>query len=92
MDPSVAEEMPGGFRAFAVNLVAALQGRPGEQRAIMELYAVTLMALGWLETACGMYWKEGRHSLVECFDETVEICVQSIAEDLAASLRDLAET
>lgn len=87
-DPQVAEEeLPGGFRAFATSLVATLQSRPGEQHSLMELYALTLMALGWLETACGIYLRERRRSLVQCFDETVAICLRSATGDLAPSLR-----
>jgi AcrR family transcriptional regulator len=87
-DPQAAEEeLSGGFRAFARNLLATLQSRPGEARSILELYALTVLALSWLETACGIYLKEGRRSLVECFDETVAICLRSMTDDLAPALR-----
>ena len=83
-DPQVAEEeLTGGFRAFATNLLAVLQARPGEQRSLLELYALIVLALSWLETACGIYLKEGRTSLVECFDDTVAICLRAMTDDLA---------
>jgi AcrR family transcriptional regulator len=92
-DPQAAEEeLSGGFRAFARNLLATLQSRPGEARSILELYALTVLALSWLETACGIYLKEGRRSLVECFDETVAICLRSMTDDLAPSLRSAIDT
>jgi AcrR family transcriptional regulator len=92
-DPQVAEEeLTGGFRAFARNLLATLQSRPGEPRSILELYALTVLALSWLETACGIYLKERRPSLVECFDETVAICLRSMTDDLAPSLRGATDT
>lgn len=91
-NPQVAEEeLTGGFRAFATNLMAALQSRPGEERSVLELYGVTVVALSWLETACGIYLREARPSLVECFDETVAVCVRSVADDLAPSLRGVAD-
>jgi AcrR family transcriptional regulator len=91
-NPQVAEEeLTGGFRAFATNLVAALQSRSGEERSLLELYGVTVIALSWLETACGIYLKEARPSLVECFDEIVAVCVRSVADDLAPSVGGDAE-
>jgi hypothetical protein len=71
--------------------VAALQSRSGEERSLLELYGVTVIALSWLETACGIYLKEARPSLVECFDEIVAVCVRSVADDLAPSVRGDAE-
>jgi hypothetical protein len=50
------------------------------------------VALSWLETACGIYLKEGRRSLVECFDETVAICLRSMTDDLAPALRSAIDT
>ena len=63
-----------------------------EARSILELYALTVLALSWLETACGIYLKEGRRSLVECFDETVAICLRSMTDDLAPALRSAIDT
>ena len=86
-DPQVAEEeLTGGFRAFATNLLAVLQSRPGEPGSLLELYALIVLALSWLETACGIYLKEGRRSLVECFDDTVAICLRAMTDDLAPSV------
>jgi AcrR family transcriptional regulator len=86
-DPQAAEEeLTGGFRAFAKNLLATLQSRPGEPRSLQELYALTVLALSWLETACGIYLREGRRSLVECFDETVAICLRAMTDELAPSV------
>ena len=86
-NPRAAEEgLTGGFRAFATNLVAALESRHGQPRSLLELYGLTVMALSWLETACGIYLREGRRSLVDCFDETVAICLESMTDDLARVL------
>jgi AcrR family transcriptional regulator len=92
-DPQVAEEeLTGGFRAFATNLLATLEGRPGEPRSLLELYALIVLALSWLETACGIYLKEGRRSLVECFDETVAICLRAMTDELAPAVLGLSGT
>lgn len=86
-NPQAAEEgLTGGFRAFATSLTGVLEARHGERRSPLASYAVTVMSLSWLETACGMYLREGRQSLVECFDETVTICLRSMYGDLATSL------
>jgi AcrR family transcriptional regulator len=84
--PEAAEEgLTGGFRAFATSLATALAGRRGDERLLVESYALTVMSLSWLETACGIYLRDGRKSLVECFDETVTICAQAICGELVPS-------
>lgn len=83
-DPQAAtEHLTAGFRSFEHHVVATLQGRHRE-RSPLELYALTLMAFGWLETATCIYFKEARRSLVHCFDEAVAVCLQSMTNDLAA--------
>jgi AcrR family transcriptional regulator len=86
-NPLIAGEQFAGGLAFERHLVATLQTRHGEQWSLLELDALTRMALSWLDTACNVYFKEGRRSLVRCFDETVATCLQSVTDDLGRSLR-----
>jgi AcrR family transcriptional regulator len=86
-DPQIAGEQFAGGLAFEKHLVTTLQMRHGEQWSLLELDALTRMALSWLDTACNVYFKEDRPSLVRCFDETVGFCMESVTGDLARSLR-----
>jgi hypothetical protein len=74
------------IQGFERNLVAALEDRIGKQRSQLELRAVTLMALSWLDAAARIYLMEAKPSLVKCFDEVVAICLRSSARDLAPSV------
>lgn len=84
---TVGADLASGTRTFLWNVVATLQRRFGDEWSFSELYALTLMAGSWFETAVTVYFKEGRTSLVECFDEAVAICRQSTSSDLVPSLR-----
>src|SRR4051794_3120764 len=86
-DPGlVGEEIALLIQDFERKLVAALEARMGRQRSQLELRAVTLMALSWLDAAARIYLMEAKPSLVKCFDEVVATCLRSIARDLAPSL------
>jgi AcrR family transcriptional regulator len=88
-DPGlVGEEIALLIRDFERNLVAALEDRIGKQRSQLQLRAVTLMALSWLDAAARIYLMEAKPSLVKCFDEVVSTCLRSSARDLAPSLPD----
>lgn len=87
-DPGlVGEEIALLIQGFERNLVAALEDRIGKQRSQLELRAVTLMALSWLDAAARIYLMEAKPSLVKCFDEVVATCLRSSARDLAPSVR-----
>jgi AcrR family transcriptional regulator len=87
MDPRFAgQQLFRGVRAFEANLVATLEGRAGQRHSSAEILALTEMAEGWFMTATRLYFKQGKRSLVEYFDEVVETCVQSSTIDLAAVL------
>ena len=82
----VGEEIALLVQSFERNLVAALQDRIGSQRSQLQLRAVTLMALSWLDAAARIYLMEAKPSLVKCFDEVVAVCLRASARDLAPSL------
>ena len=71
------------MRAFEDSIMAALQSRQGSQDSPVELQALTEMAERWFVTAVRVYFKHGKHSLLEYFDEVVSACVQSCGRDLA---------
>ena len=86
-DPGlVGEEIALLIQGFERKLVVALEDRSGKQRSQLQLRAVTLMALSWLDAAARIYLMEAKPSLVECFDEVVSTCLRSSARDLAPSL------
>jgi AcrR family transcriptional regulator len=86
-DPGlVGEEIALLIQDFERNLVAALEDRIGKQQSQLQLRAVTLMALSWLDAAARIYLMEAKPSLVKCFDEVVSICLRSSVGDLAPSL------
>ena len=82
----VGEEITALVQAFEKNLVAVLESRIGRQPSRMEIRALTLMALSWLDAAARIYLMENKPSMVECFDEIVAVCLRSSAHDLAPAL------
>jgi AcrR family transcriptional regulator len=77
------EQLWGGTRAFEHKVIATLEQRLGPGRSALEIKALTHMSFGWFMTAAHMYLTEPkRRSLVRCFDEVVEVCVQSSGRDL----------
>ena len=68
-------ELSLGVRAFERSILATLKDRVGEQGSSLELRAVTLMVLAWVDAANRAYLFEGRRSLVEYFDEVVGSCL-----------------
>jgi AcrR family transcriptional regulator len=89
MEPRFAgEQLFRGVRAFEANLVATLESRASQRNSSAEILALTEMAEGWFMTATRLYFKQGKRSLVEYFDEVVETCVQSSTIDLATVLGD----
>jgi AcrR family transcriptional regulator len=77
------EQLSIGVRAFEDSLIATLQSRLSNRRSDVEIQALTEMAEGWFITAVRVFFKKGKRSLVEYFDEVVAACVQSSAQDLA---------
>jgi AcrR family transcriptional regulator len=75
-----------GARAFEKDLVATLEDRLGAQQSSLEIWAVTLTAQAWLDTAIRVYLFDGKHSLVEYFDEVIATCVRFTAADLRVTL------
>lgn len=75
-----------GVREFEKDLVGTLENRLARPQSSLEIRAVTLAAQAWLDTAIRLYLLEGRHSLVEYFDEVVATCVRVTTEDLRVSL------
>jgi AcrR family transcriptional regulator len=73
-------------QAFEKNLVAVLEDRIGKRSSKLEIRALTVMALSWLDAAARVYLMENKPSLVECFDEVVGVCLRSSARDLAPAL------
>ena len=65
---------------FEKKLVEALQRREGETRSFLEIHAVAFMVASWFTTAAHLYLVEGRHSLLECFDEVVATCARGLAD------------
>jgi AcrR family transcriptional regulator len=80
------EQLALGFRAFEENLIAILESRAENRHSSAELLALTEMAESWFLTATRLYFKRGKQSLVQYFDETVAACVQSTARDLGPML------
>jgi AcrR family transcriptional regulator len=82
------EQLSIGVRAFEDSLIATLQSRLSNRHSDVEIQALTEMAEGWFITAVRVFFRKGKRSLVEYFDEVVAACVQSSAEDLTlAGLR-----
>jgi AcrR family transcriptional regulator len=75
-----------GLQVFEETVVATLERRHGTQYSYQELQALTEMAETWFLTAIRIYFRQGRASLIKCFDEVVARCVQSSVRDLAPSL------
>jgi AcrR family transcriptional regulator len=75
-------ELSVGARTFERRLLATLKDRVGEQGSSLELRAVTLMVLAWVDAANRVYLFEGQHSLVEYFDEVVGACLTTAERDL----------
>lgn len=86
VSPELAVEYSGGAREFHRDLTAVMQRRLGEQSSLLEIQALTLMALSWVDTAMCVYLGESRPSMVECFDDAVVVSLRSAAGDLAPSL------
>ena len=82
----VGEEIALLAQAFEKNLVAVLESRIGTQSSKLEIRALTVMALSWLDAAARIYLMENKPSLVKCFDEVVAVCLRSGARDLAPAL------
>jgi len=80
-------ELSSGVRAFEDSLVATLKQRLSESHSALEIQALTEMAEGWFLTAVRLYFKEGKRSLVEYFDDVVEFCTRSAGRDLASVIR-----
>jgi len=82
-EPRVASgQLPLGMGAFEKRAIATLSERLGEEQPSVEIRAMTFMALGWFLSAIQAYLIEGRHSLVECFDEAVAGCLRWNVSDL----------
>jgi AcrR family transcriptional regulator len=79
-------ELSLGTRAFERSLLATLKDRVGERESSLELRAVTLMVLAWVDAANRAYLFEGQRSLVEYFDEVVATCLITAQRDLRRSL------
>jgi AcrR family transcriptional regulator len=77
------EQLSIGVRAFEDSLIATLKSRLSNRHSDVEIQALTEMAEGWFITAVRVFFKKGRRSLVEYFDEVVAACVQSSAQNLA---------
>jgi AcrR family transcriptional regulator len=75
-----------GIRAFEKGLLAALESRLGPLESTLEVRALTLMVLAWVDAANRVYLFEGKRSLVEYFDEVVATSVLACGADLKASL------
>ncbi len=71
-----------GSDVFERAATATLQRRGGASS--LEIQAVTEMAMAWFLTAIRVYFRDGRRSLVSCFDEVVAACVSASAADLGA--------
>jgi AcrR family transcriptional regulator len=79
-------ELSLGLRVFERSLLATLKDRVGEQASSLELRAVTLMVLSWVDAANRVYLFEGKRSLVEYFDEVVGTCLITAERDLRGGL------
>jgi AcrR family transcriptional regulator len=82
----VGEEIALLVQSFEKNLVAVLERRLGPQSSKLEVRAITLMALSWLDAAARVYLMENKPSLLRCFDEVVAVCLRSTARDLAPEI------
>jgi AcrR family transcriptional regulator len=80
-------ELSSGVRAFEDSLVATLKSRLSERYSALEIQALTEMAEGWFLTAVRLYFKEGKRSLVEYFDDVVAACTRAAARDLVPVVR-----
>jgi AcrR family transcriptional regulator len=87
LDPRFAgEELSIGLRAFEKTLIATLESRMSQRESSLEIQALTEMAESWFLTAVRAYFKQGRKSLLEYFDEVVAACARSIQRDLVVAL------
>ncbi len=68
-------------KPFMENVISTLENRPGQRHSALEVRALTRMAFDWVVTAAHVYLVEDRPSLVACFDEVVETCVQAATQD-----------
>ena len=75
-----------GFQTFEENIVATLEKREDKRYSSAAILALTEMVEGWFITAIRLYFKQGKRSLVQYFDETVAACVQSSVDDLVPAL------
>jgi AcrR family transcriptional regulator len=83
MEPRLAGgELATANRTQKDQLLETLQDRAGGKRSFAELQAITVMAMGWFGSAAHIFLTEHRSSLVDCFDEVVATCADSIAHDL----------
>jgi len=81
-----AEQFSIGFQAFEKSLIAVVLKRGGNRNSAVEIHGLTEMAEGWFLSAVRMFFKPGKRTLVEYFDEVVAACVQSSAHDLRPAL------
>jgi len=74
-----AEQLSLGNQTFEDTVVAILENRRTDKRTSVELHALTQMAFGWFLTAIRIYFKGQQKSLVRCFDDVVNACIQETA-------------
>ena len=82
----IGDEIALLAQTFEKDLVTVLERRIGKQPSKLELRALTLMALSWLDAAARVYLIENKPSLVKCFDEVVARCLRASAHDLAPAI------
>jgi AcrR family transcriptional regulator len=70
-----------GLNAFELNVIATLEERLGPGSAV-QARALTYMALGWVAAAAHVFLTSGAATLVQCFDQAVNACVQTGVEQL----------
>src|SRR2546429_257508 len=75
-------ELSLGTETFQEKVIVALQSRGGSKESLLGIHALTEMAFGWFLTAVRIYFRGGRRSLVQCFDDVVAACVRATAEGL----------
>jgi AcrR family transcriptional regulator len=81
----LGEDIARQAQSFERAIVVVLAERTGASSKL-EVRALTLMALSWVDAAVRTYLLDNEPSLVDCFDDVVAACLDAGAADLRAHL------
>ena len=70
-----------GTERFERELIEVMNDRGAAAgHSVAEIHAVTNMAVGWFLTAVRLFFRDGRRSLVRCYDDVVGSCLQATSD------------